>query len=93
MKKEEPYSHFFAEDAKHVHLWSVTNIFQRETWIFAFPDRTVVGIDLTIDMKRALITENYGVQKSHIILYPMKHLQTGFLINHLICILNVLNDG
>jgi hypothetical protein len=27
-----------------------------------------------IDMKRALIAENYGVQKSLIVLYPMKHL-------------------
>jgi hypothetical protein len=31
-----------------------------------------VGIDLTTDMKRALITENYGVQKLLIVLYTMK---------------------
>jgi hypothetical protein len=38
------------------------------------PDAAVVGIDLIFDMKRALITENYGVQKSLIVLYPIKHL-------------------
>jgi hypothetical protein len=60
--------------AQHVHLWAVTNIFQEDTWIFATPDPAVVGIDLTTDMKRALITENYGFQKSLIVLYPMKRL-------------------
>jgi hypothetical protein len=34
-------------------------MFQRDTWIFAAPDPAVVGIDLTTDMKCALITENY----------------------------------
>jgi hypothetical protein len=48
-------------------------MFQGDTWIFAVPDPAVVGIILTTDMKRALITENYGVQKSLIILYPMKY--------------------
>jgi hypothetical protein len=33
------------------------NMFQGDTWIFAVPDPAVVGIDLTTDMKRALITE------------------------------------
>jgi hypothetical protein len=37
-------------------------------------------------LKRAIITENYGVQKSHIVLYPKKHLHTEFLTYHLICI-------
>jgi hypothetical protein len=54
---------FFAEGAKHIHLWAVTNMFQGGTWIFAAPNLAVVGIDLTTDMKRAFITENYGVQK------------------------------
>jgi hypothetical protein len=49
-------------------------MFQVDTWIFAAPELAVVGTDLTTDMKRALITENYGVQKSLIVLYPMKHL-------------------
>jgi len=44
-------------------------------------------------MKRALITENYGVQKFPIVLYPLKHLHTEFLTNHIICIRKVLNDG
>jgi hypothetical protein len=65
---------FFAEGAKHVYLWAVTNMFQRFTWIFAAPDPAVVGIDLITDMKRALITKNYGVQKSLIVFYPMKYL-------------------
>jgi hypothetical protein len=36
-------------------------------------------------MKRALITENYGVQKSLIVLHPMKRLHTEILTNHLMC--------
>jgi hypothetical protein len=59
---------FFAEGAKHVHLWAVMNMFQEDTWIFAALDHAVVGIDLTTDMKSALITKNYGVQKSLIVL-------------------------
>jgi hypothetical protein len=39
-----------AEGEKHVH-----------TWIFAALDAEIVGIDFTTDMKRTLITENYGV--------------------------------
>jgi hypothetical protein len=62
MKKKGPYT--LAEGAELVHLWAVTNIFQRDTYIFAAPHRAVVGIYLTIDMKCALITENYGVLKS-----------------------------
>jgi hypothetical protein len=61
-------------------------------WIFAASDPAVVGTDLTTDMKRVLITENYGVQKSLIVLYPMGHLRTEFLTNYLICIRKVLND-
>jgi hypothetical protein len=38
------------------------------------PDPTVVCIDLITNMKCALITENYRVQKSLIVLYPRKHL-------------------
>jgi hypothetical protein len=56
---------FFDEGAKHFHFWAVTNTFQGDTWIFGASDP---------DMKRALITENYGVQKSLIVLYPLKHL-------------------
>jgi hypothetical protein len=37
---------------------------KEDTWIFAVPDPAVVDIDLATHMKRALITENYGVQKS-----------------------------
>jgi hypothetical protein len=44
-------------------------------------------------MKRAFITENYGVQKSLNVSYPMKHLHTEFLTNHLNSIRKVLNDG
>jgi hypothetical protein len=47
---------FFGVGAKHVHLWTVTNMFQRDTRIFAAPNPAVVGIDLTTDMRRALIT-------------------------------------
>ena len=65
----------------------------RETWIFAAPDPAVVGIASTTDMKCALITENYGVQKFSIVLYPLKHLHTEFLTTDLICIRKVLNDG
>jgi hypothetical protein len=46
-----------------------------------------------IDLKRALITENYGVQKSLIVLYPTKYLHTEFLTNLLICIRKVLILG
>jgi hypothetical protein len=81
---------FFAEGAKHVHLWAVTNMFQGDIWISA-PDPAVVVINLTTKMKCAHITENYKVQKS-LALYP-KHLHTAFLTNHLICIPKVLNDG
>jgi hypothetical protein len=83
--KKGPYS-FFAEGAKHVHLWSVMNMFQEDTWILAAPEPAV-------DMKCAVITENYRVQTSLILLYPMKHLHTKFLTNHLICIHKVLNNG
>jgi hypothetical protein len=61
-------------------------------WIFAAPGPAIVVIDLTTDMRRALITENYGVQKT-LILYPMKQLQTEFFTNHLICNRKMLNDG
>jgi hypothetical protein len=74
-------------------FWAVMNMFQGDPWIFAAPDPAVVGIDLSTDMKRALITENYLVHKSLIVLYPMKHLRTEFLTNHLVCIRKVLNDG
>jgi hypothetical protein len=40
------------------------NMFQRDMWIFDAPEPAVVGTDLTNDVKCALITENYGVQKS-----------------------------
>jgi hypothetical protein len=53
----------FAEGSKLVHLWTVTNMFHRDTWIFTAPDPAVVGIGLTTDTKRAFVTESYGVQK------------------------------
>jgi hypothetical protein len=64
----------FAVGAKHVLVCAVTNIFQEGTWIFAATGPAIVVIGLTTDKKRALITENYGVQKSLIVFYPMKHL-------------------
>jgi hypothetical protein len=77
LHEEEGAIHsFFAEGIKHIHLWAVTNMFQGGKWIFAAPDPAVVGIELTTDKKRTLITENSGVQKSLIILYLMKHLHT-----------------
>jgi hypothetical protein len=63
-------------------------MFQEHTYN-SDPDPVIVGTD----MKHALITENYRVQNSLIILYPMKHLHTEFITNHLICIRKVLNDG
>jgi hypothetical protein len=45
----------FVEGAKHVHLLAATNISQGGTWIFGAP--VVVGIDLTTNIKRALINE------------------------------------
>jgi hypothetical protein len=60
---------------------------------YAAPEPAAVGTDLTTDMKRALITENYAVQKSLIVSNQMKHLHTEFLTNRLICICKVLNDG
>jgi hypothetical protein len=74
-------------------LWAVTNMSQGDTRIFAAPDPAVVGIDFTTDMKRVLVTENYVAQKSLIVLHPKKHLPTEFLMNLLICIHKVLNDG
>jgi hypothetical protein len=68
---EEGAVHFlFAGGAKRVHLLAVMKMFQEDRKIFAPPDPAVVDIDLTTDMKRALITENYGVQKTLIVLYP-----------------------
>jgi hypothetical protein len=76
LHEEEGAVHsFFAEGAKHVHLWAVMKMFQRDTWIFVASDLAVAGIDLTTDMKIALIVKNYGVRKSLIVLYPMKHLE------------------
>jgi hypothetical protein len=40
MKKKGPYT-LFAEGAKHVHVWADTNVFPKDTWIFAAPDRAV----------------------------------------------------
>jgi hypothetical protein len=45
-------------------------MFQEDTWIFAAPDPAFVDIDLSSNMKRILITENSGVQKCLIVLYP-----------------------
>jgi hypothetical protein len=74
MKKKGPYTLCWGR--KVLSLWAVTNMFQGETWIFAAPNLAVVGIDFTTDMKCALITESYGVQKSLIVLYPIKYLQS-----------------
>jgi hypothetical protein len=76
-EEERAVHSFFAEGAKHVHLWTVTNIFQKVTWIFAAPDLAVVVTDLTTNMRRVLFTENYGIQKSLIVLYPTKHLHSS----------------
>jgi hypothetical protein len=54
---------FFAEGAKHVQLWAVTNMFQEDTWICAAPDPTVVGIDLTTGMKCTLSIYTFKVAK------------------------------
>jgi hypothetical protein len=93
MKKKGPYTPPLLRAPKHFHLWAVTNMMQGDRWIFVQPDPEVLVIDLTTDMKRVLITENYGVQKSLFVLYPMKHLHREFLTNQLICIREVLNDG
>jgi hypothetical protein len=61
MNKKGPVHSFFAEGAEHVHFSAVTNMFQEETWIFAAP------YPADLDMKLALITENYGVQNALII--------------------------
>jgi hypothetical protein len=68
-------------------------MFQGDMWISTAPYPAVLDFDLTTDMKGALITENYGIQKSLIVFYPMKHLLTSFLTNHHICIHEVLKDG
>jgi hypothetical protein len=85
-----PYTLSLLRVQNVVHLWTVTDIFQGDT---CPPDPAVVGIELTTYMKRALMTENYRVQKSLIILYLMKRLHTEFLINHLICIRKAINEG
>jgi hypothetical protein len=73
---------------------SLYKFIQRTCTVFwTAPDPAGVGINLTTDMKRALITQNSGVQKSLIIFYPTKYLHTEFLTNHLTCIRKVLNDG
>jgi hypothetical protein len=64
LHEEGAVQSFSAESAKHVHIWAVMNMFQGVTWTFVAPDPAVVLIDLVTDMKSALITENYGVQKS-----------------------------
>jgi hypothetical protein len=66
-------------------------MFQGGPWIFAAPNPAIVDIDLTNDMKRALITENYGVQKSLIVLYPMEDLHTCIELALLCYILTVQN--
>jgi hypothetical protein len=58
-KKKGPCTLSLLRTPKQVHVWAATNIFQEDSWIFAVPDSTVLGIDITTDMKRALITENY----------------------------------
>jgi hypothetical protein len=74
LHEEEGATHSsFAMGAKHVHPWAVTNMFQEDTWIFEARDPAFVGIDFATDIKLAL-NENYGVQKSPIVLCPMKHL-------------------
>jgi hypothetical protein len=57
-EEKEGVVHSFAEGAKYVRLWAVTNMLQGYTWICAAPDLTVVGIDLTTDTKHALIVGN-----------------------------------
>jgi hypothetical protein len=38
-------------------------MFQGDTRIFAASELAVVGINLTTDVKRALVTENYEIQE------------------------------
>jgi hypothetical protein len=71
--------------AQNKFTFGLTRTCSRETSGFS--------LSQTTDMKHALITGNYGVQKSFIVLYLMKHLRTEFLTNHLICICKALNDG
>jgi hypothetical protein len=61
---EEGAVHFSLLRAQNTFFLAVTNMFQGDTWIFSVPDPAIVGIDFTTDMKRSLIAENYGVQKS-----------------------------
>jgi hypothetical protein len=68
-------------------------MFQGDTWIFAAPDSAVTDIDLTVDMKCALITENYGVQKPLIILYPMKSHGTITIPDKTWCVLLHYNSS
>jgi hypothetical protein len=62
--------------AQNTFTFGLSAIYSKETRIFAAPDPAVVVMDLTTAMKRSLITENYGVQKSLIVLYVKKHLHS-----------------
>jgi hypothetical protein len=61
--KKGPYT-LFAEGSKRVLPLGYHEHVPEGHVDFSCSRPAVVGIDLTTDMKRALITENYGVQKS-----------------------------
>jgi hypothetical protein len=76
MKKKWPYTLSLLRAQNTFTFGLSRRCSKGNTWIFAAPYPAVVGIDLTTGMKRAIITENYGGQKSIIVLYPLKHLLT-----------------
>jgi hypothetical protein len=79
--------------AQNTFTFGLSRTCYRETRGFSLSQTSVVVIDLTTNMKLALITENYGVQKSLVVFYLMKDLHPEFFTNHLICIRKMLNDG
>jgi hypothetical protein len=89
MKKKGPYTLPMLR-AQNTFTFGLPLTCTRKTrGFFAALDPAVVGIELATDMKRALVTENYGVRKSLIVFYLMKHLHTEFVTNYRICIRNV----
>jgi hypothetical protein len=88
MKKKGPYTLSLLRVQNTLLLGCRENVPRRHV-AFAAPDSTVVGVDLTTDTKRTAITEKYRVQKSLVVLYPMRHMHT----NHLICIREISNYG
>ena len=73
LHEEEGAIHsFFAEGAKHVHLWAITNMFQGGTWIFAAPDPAVVGI-VKLFLKHPVYWSTLGPHAtSEVLLYSLR---------------------